>query len=94
MAVCHAPHHHPKLPHNPPPPPTDPPDCPPPPSPLPEPLVVAAGEGNGSLWVGVSLSLLAAIHRQPAPQWQVEAVGRTPLFVGECVQKNALATTL
>ena len=57
-------------------------------------MVVAAGEANGSLWVCVSLSLLAAIHRQPAPQWQVEAVGQTPLFVGERVQNNALATTL
>ena len=82
------------------PPPYHPPHTPyspptPPPCNLPVPsLVVTAGEANGSLWVYVSLSSLAAIHCQPAPQWQVEAVGRTPLFVGECVQNSALATTL
>ena len=48
-------------------------------------LVVAAGEANGSLWVCVSLSSLGVIHRQPAPQWQVEVVGRTPPSMGEPV---------
>ena len=69
-----------------------------PPSPLEthffEELVVTASDANGSLWVCVSLSSLAAIHCQPAPKWQVEAMGRTSLFVGERVHNSALATTL
>ena len=76
----------------PPPPPPELPNLEPPPLPLtlPNPppsqrLVVAAGETNGPLWACASLGSLAAIHRQTAPQWQVEAVGRTPLFVGERV---------
>ena len=48
-------------------------------------LMVAADEAGDSLWVCVSLGLSAATHRQPAPKWQVDAVGRTPLPVGERV---------
>ena len=66
---------------------------PPPPNPPADPLVVAPGEVNGSSWVCVSLSSLAVIHRHPAPHRQVEAVGPTPLFMGEHVQNIATATT-
>ena len=55
--------------------------------------MVAASETCGLLWASALLGSLVAIHRQPAPQWQAAAVGRTPLFVGERVQNSPLATT-
>ena len=61
--------------------------------PSPHSPVVAAGETNGPVWGCASFGSLAAIHRHPAPQWQAEAVGRTPMFVGERVQNGPLATT-
>ena len=70
------------------------PPAPPPPTPTHPPGT--GGRGGWGEWPVVGLCLiwlLAAAHRQPAPHWQAEAVGRTPLFVGERVQNSPLATT-
>ena len=57
-------------------------------------LVVAAGEANGLLWVCVSLSSLAAIHRHPAPQWHVGGGANSIVCGGACPEQRTCHHTV